>query len=174
MTNTELNEKLIQCLPDGLFIVNARGFIEFANPCAEEIFGYDDEEMLGMNVSALMQADIAASHDQKVHDYMQHPRMRAMGAGKRFSGLRKDGTVVPVSISLNPIDLDGENKVLALVRDKQEYEALERQLEQAQKNGRGGLAGGRDHPRFQQCTGRDHLPDLFDAQAAGRSAGYGA
>jgi len=50
-------------------------------------------------------------------DFNIHPKPRPMGQGLQLVGRRKDGTLVPVEISLSPVYRNEELMVTAIVRD---------------------------------------------------------
>src|SRR5690606_465318 len=56
-------------------------------------------------------------HPQHRHEFTQHPVSRQIGIGKDVFALRKDGTEVPVEISLSSYHDNNELFVIAFVTD---------------------------------------------------------
>jgi anti-anti-sigma factor len=108
--------KLIDALPDGVVLADGDGVLVLANRQMEEMFGYQQGELSGHPIAALIPADLRAAHHRHLANYVQAPEARPMGAGARLVGLRKDGTTFPVEISLSPIPTTGR-LTLAVVRD---------------------------------------------------------
>ncbi|MFI5105564.1 MAG: ATP-binding protein, partial [Terriglobales bacterium] len=72
------------------------------------------------------------AHLQHRAGYVQHPVTRPMGAGLRLKAQRKDGTQLPVEISLSP-NRSGELQVIAIVRDVTERVKAEEMLRQSEE-----------------------------------------
>lgn len=87
--------------PDARFSIGEDGTILSFNPAAECLFGYTASEIIGDNISRLLPAASASSGDgpalNKLHTA---PRVRG-GIGVEVSGLRKDGTSVPLALILS-------------------------------------------------------------------------
>jgi PAS domain S-box-containing protein len=103
--------------PDALVIVNQTGQIMLVNDQAETLFGYRRSELVGQPLEMLLPQRFYAVHILHRERYATSPRTRPMGAGLELYGLRKDGTEVPVDISLSPLLVDGELSVLGAIRD---------------------------------------------------------
>lgn len=124
-------EILFASINEGVIIVSKDGSILLANPRANELFGYEGEELEGKKVEDLVPMASRANHSQSRSDFHHSPRKRSMGAGMNLKALRKDGSEFYVEISLNHFNLDGEVFVAALITDvtkRVEQEVLIREL----------------------------------------------
>ncbi|HET8843801.1 MAG TPA: PAS domain S-box protein, partial [Ktedonobacteraceae bacterium] len=111
--------------PDALVIVNQAGQIMLVNDQIETLFGYQRAEFVGQPLEMLLPQRFHTAHVLHRERYTTSPRTRPMGAGLELYGLRKDGTEVPVDISLSPILIDGELYVLGAIRDITERRRLQ-------------------------------------------------
>lgn len=117
--------KLLEAAPDAILEIDPRGRIVLLNEAAERIFGYTRDELLGLNVEALVPAAMRSRHSEHRAAYAEHPKTRAMGSGLELEAQRKDGTLFPVEISLSPNWTDGSLHVIASVRDITERKEVE-------------------------------------------------
>ena len=124
---------LVDAAPDGLVMVDDQGLILLVNRQAEEIFGYDRGELLGLPVETLIPPDLRSVHTAHRTRYRADPRVRAMGTGLDLRGYRKDGTEFPLEISLSPLRTGGQLRVIAAVRDVSERKAAEARAREIQE-----------------------------------------
>ena len=109
---------LLSSAADALIIVDRDGRIVLANPPAERLFGYSNQEMIGQALEILMPDRFRAAHVAERVDYFSQLRARPMGVGMELRGQRKDGTEIPVEISLSPLETDrGLKLVMATIHD---------------------------------------------------------
>lgn len=116
----DLNKRLSTLLndaPDGVIVAGADGRITSVNIQAELLFGYDRADLLGQKVEMLLPKPLRERHVGFRSDFATAPRKRSMGAGLDLFGLHKDGTEIPVLVSLSPVDTDDGSQVIAAVRD---------------------------------------------------------
>ncbi|EMP56284.1 PAS domain S-box/diguanylate cyclase (GGDEF) domain-containing protein [Marinobacter santoriniensis NKSG1] len=118
----------IESLPDAIVIVNQEHRIVLVNTVAAGMFGHTADALNGSDLTLLIPVSNRSSHSQSVEGYFRAPHSRPMGVEKRFSGLRADGTEVPVDIMINTIVLDGAKAAMAVVRDVSYQRALEERL----------------------------------------------
>jgi len=116
---------LLDVSPDALVLADAAGHIVLVNSQAEALFGYPCSELKGLRLEVLLPERFHAAHVLHRQRYAAAPRTRPMGAGLELYGRRKDGTEVPVDISLSPLMLGGALHVLAAIRDITEHRRLE-------------------------------------------------
>jgi two-component system sensor kinase FixL len=103
--------------PSGLILVDHAGRIVLVNSHAEELFGYQREELVGKLVDILVPERFAGQHPAHRAKFLTAPTARAMGAGRELFARRKDGSEFPVEIGLNPIQTVEGIVVLAAVVD---------------------------------------------------------
>lgn len=113
-------QSLVELAPDAMVVVNASGTIVLVNEQTETLTGYRRDELIGLPVDALVPDDLRFLHASERGRYLQAPRRRPMGAGRDLYLRRRDGTRLPVDVSLSPIDSEGQHTVVAAVRDVSE------------------------------------------------------
>lgn len=115
---------LCETIPDAIVVVDAEGQITYTNARVSDLFGYQPEELLEEPVEILVPTDLRDDHVAHRAAYMDDPQTRPMGVGLSLTGQRKDGSTFPVEISLSPVEMDGRDAVIAVVRDTSERESL--------------------------------------------------
>ena len=122
-------EAVVAASPDAIVGVNVGGAIVMTNPAVEKPFGYAPRELLGQPVELLLPEALGPAHVAHRRDYAAHPRTRAMGAGLRLSGRRRDGSEIAVDVGLAPV-MTGEGALfVAFIRDASGQRRAESRLE---------------------------------------------
>jgi len=124
----------VESSDDAIITESLDGVITSWNKGAEQIYGYLAEEILGKNASILEPAHLNGDMKQLTEKIKRKEKIQR----HRTLGLKKDGTIINVSITLSPIfDASGEPvAVSAIARDVSERiraeEALAK-IEEARK-----------------------------------------
>lgn len=123
---------VVEANANGLLVVDDKGRIEMANPALERMFGYERGELLGQSMEVLLPESERSSHEGKRAGYMRAPEARPMGAGRDLHGLRKDGSVLPIEISLSSFMENGRRYVDAVVADISARKQIEERLQRSE------------------------------------------
>ena len=118
--------ELIDAAPDGVIVADQEGRVVLVNAEAERMFGYARDELIGQPIDVLVPVRSRSQHGHHVAGYAGAPRLRSMGIGMELTGRHKDGSEIPVEISLSPIRTARGLLVTAGIRDVTERRRLER------------------------------------------------
>jgi two-component system sensor kinase FixL len=121
---------------DGIVVIDARGLIEAFNPAAERLFGYSERDVVGQNVKMLMPQPYRDEHDGYLARYRQTGEARIIGIGREVQGLRRDGTIFPVHLSVGEMSVDGETKYTGILHDLSARVALDARLRASEERWR--------------------------------------
>jgi two-component system sensor histidine kinase/response regulator len=128
LTATQL---VIESVPNGILVVDAKGFITLTNAQIEKMFGFRREELVGQPVEILLPASMREGHQRQLSTFFAHPQARSLDGRKGMVAVRKDGSEFPVEIGLNPIRSNGEISVLCSIVDITERKRAESKILEA-------------------------------------------
>lgn len=124
----ELAVKALEAAPDATIIIDAEGVIRFANRQVTAMFGSAREDLIGLHIEQLLPERFRGRHISHRQAFFENLRTRPMGAGLDLFALRKDGTEVPVEISLSPLEDADRMLVAASIRDVTQRKRVESEL----------------------------------------------
>lgn len=122
---------LLQAAPDGILLVDRDGRIMLANEACARIFGYGADELVGQLIEIVVPEYIRSRHATLRDGFFSSPHTRPMGAGLDLVAARKDGSTIPVEISLSPFDFAERSGAIAVVRDVTEQRRLTTELKRS-------------------------------------------
>jgi PAS domain S-box-containing protein len=120
--------ELLEAAPDAILEVDREGKVVLLNAAAERMFGYPREELLGSPLDLLVPQASRGTHSQHRQQFWDRPTTRPMGQGLVLHAQRKDGTLLPVEISLSPVAFEDDFRVTAIIRDVTERRANEEKI----------------------------------------------
>ncbi len=115
---------LFERSPDALLVETTDGLVVDANPAAYRLFGAD---LVGRRVGELIAGE-RRQVDPESEAFRRDGITNHVGIGRRL-----DGSTFPEEVDLHPLEIDGEPRILAIVRDMTERTRLQGELIQAQK-----------------------------------------
>ncbi len=102
----------------GILVINRQGTITLANDFLLTQFGYSDaSELIGRKMEILIPGRYHHQHVVDRAHYMEHPVTRPMGMGRDLFGVKKDGTEMPLEISLSSYKTNEDIFSIAFISD---------------------------------------------------------
>jgi PAS domain S-box-containing protein len=135
-----------ETMVDGLIVIDSAGIIRYVNPACERLFEYDDGALLGRNVSSLMPSPFAEAHDGYLARHRDQRVKGIVGIGRELKGLKSDGTVFHMYLSVGEAVIGGETRFIGIIYDLTEKKRAEDLILHHQKlDAIGQLSGGIAH-----------------------------
>jgi len=119
---------ILESSVDGIITIDESGLIQSFNKAAQNIFGYSEDEILGRNIKMLMPLPFSESHDIYMNNYLETGKKNIIGKGRELQGLKKDGTVFPMDLSVGEARWNGNRIFTGVVRDISERKELEKKI----------------------------------------------
>ena len=120
---------LLEAAPDAVLVVDAAGLVVRVNAQLEALLGYGREELVGRSVERLVPAAERLHHARWRERYNGAPTRRRMGGhALEVKAVRRDGTEVPVEITLAQVRLGDTCLTIAVLRDLSDRRKLEEHL----------------------------------------------
>ena len=124
---------LFENATEGIILTSSHGIISLVNPAAEKMFGYEASELVGSSIEVLIPDHLRPRHKSMRSEFYKEPSNRVMGHGRDLHGKRKDGTDLPVEVSLSFYRREGELFVIAFIVDITERKKIEENIRSQQK-----------------------------------------
>src|SRR5689334_1205422 len=124
---------LFENATEGIVLTNRAGKIVLVNPAAQKMFGYNEEELIQHPIEVLIPQRYQSHHKGLREDFYHHPQNREMGHGRDLFAKRKDGSDMPVEVSLSHYRKDDELFVIAFIIDITERKKIENNIRMQQQ-----------------------------------------
>jgi len=122
-------QALFQYASMGILVADGKGAIVMANNFLLRQFGYYDPlELKGEKIEMLIPSRYHSRHVVHRGEYDANPRPRSMGLGFDLFGLKKDGTEIPVEISLSNFISNDEHYTIAFISDISKRKEIEKSV----------------------------------------------
>lgn len=107
-----------ESLPIGVLVVDGKRRIRMFNRTLSNMLGYTETELEGQPIHVLVGEDMEEKHEQLMKAHMSDPRKnRLMAAGRPVKAKKKSGQEIPVEISIEVQDFEGEKHAFASIVD---------------------------------------------------------
>jgi two-component system sensor kinase FixL len=127
-------EAVMNAAVDAIIIIDGKGGILRFNRAAQEMFGYAADTVRGQNVKILMPHGTRKNHDAYLKNYVKGGQAGIIGTGREEVGLRQNGTLFPLLLSVGEIEQDkGGRQFVGIIRDLSEQKAAQEQVHQLEE-----------------------------------------
>lgn len=125
--------------PYGLLLVDRRGKIILSNKEVERIFGYAHQELLDRPFETLIAARYWSPHEVFGKESLKLPTISLMSAGGNLLGIHRNGSEIPIEVSLNPVNTEDGFFVVVSVIDIQQSKRAEQLFRSAVESSPSGM-----------------------------------
>ena len=147
---------------DAIITADSGSMIVKWNTGAERIFGYTAAEVIGQSLTRLMPESFRDLHSKGIARVSAGGEPRVIGKPVEVFGLRKDGSVFPLELSLASWQVPQGHFFTGVMRDITERKQVERQLEDYRTD---------LEAKVQERTSElEHARDAADAASRAKSA----
>ncbi len=141
---------LLDTASQAILAVDVHGTIVLANRMVGEMFGYAPNELLGQKHEILVPDNLMERHLLHRESFHANPVPRVMGADLNLMGLRKDGSVFPIEVTVSGVNTKQGLIAVRFVSDitaRKQAETALRESEQSLRALAGSLISAQEEER---------------------------
>lgn len=140
---------MVEASSYAMLLVDPKGSILFANNQTQTLFGYNSGELTGKLVETLIPEGFGSGYPPHSGNDRISPQARSISETRSLFAQRKDRSVFPVEISLNPIKTaQGNTLIVASVVDITERKLAEKVMRDSEERFRLTIDSIKDHAIF--------------------------
>ncbi len=134
LLESELRYRLLwESSPDAVLLMDSDSKILFGNPAVETVFGYHQDEVVGQLLGKLLPEELRSNDARGIENYLRTGDKANMPHVVETVGRRKDGREIVIEISFSHMEMHGERRHVAFVRDITARKKTERALRENQE-----------------------------------------
>lgn len=116
-----LYKEFIDAAADAIIVIDQAGIIRHFSHSAQQLFGYDSVEVLGLNVSTLMPDPHSKNHDDYLSNYLATGQAKIIGQGRDVYGVKKDKSLFPMHLSVGTTVIKDQRYFVGICHDLSVY-----------------------------------------------------
>jgi PAS domain S-box-containing protein len=121
---------VVESALDGIVAMNHEGIIVAFNPAAERIFGYGAADVIGRPLAdVIVPPALRDAHRRGLARYLARGEGPVIGRRVELEGLRADGAIIPVELSISRMPGDGPPMFTGFLRDITERKHAEEKVQ---------------------------------------------
>lgn len=113
---------ILDTMVDAMIIIDEQGIIDFVNPAAVKLFGYQPSEMKGQNITMLMPSPHDEQHDGYLEAYRLTGERKIIGIARKISARHKNGSIFPIRLAVSEIHIGKKRLLIGQIHDLTERE----------------------------------------------------
>ncbi|WP_020182497.1 PAS domain S-box protein [Methylotenera sp. 1P/1] len=115
---------ILETAVDGIITIDMNGRVLSFNHAAEQLFGWQSEEMLGKDTTILMPKAYSVRHNHFLKNFGKNGQAKILGVGREVTGVRKDGSTFPMRLAIGKADIPSETVIVGFITDLTQRNAM--------------------------------------------------
>ena len=124
---------VLDTVGEGIITIDSNSTIVMVNQEVQNIWGYQQEELIGKKLHILMPEKYRGLHSAGMKRYLKTGVQKVLGKRLELGGLKKDGTTFPLEISIAETKIGERLLFTAAVRDFTERKRAEEELHESEE-----------------------------------------
>eukprot|EP01125_Pyxidicula_operculata_P003460 TRINITY_DN1434_c0_g1_i2.p1 TRINITY_DN1434_c0_g1~~TRINITY_DN1434_c0_g1_i2.p1 ORF type:complete len:796 (+),score=177.17 TRINITY_DN1434_c0_g1_i2:23-2410(+) len=112
-------------------VINEQAVIEYANPAAIDLTGYEPSQLIGKNVSVLMNKSIGQHHDSYIQNYVKKGEAKIIGIGRYVPLKHQSGAEITCFLTVTEHTATGRRLFVGTLVEGNENESDSKSLSEA-------------------------------------------
>jgi two-component system sensor kinase FixL len=125
---------VIESAPDAVIVIDSENTIQLWNPKAEEIFGWKEEEVKGMQLSEIIfPASFREKHYNEMKRYLATQKSSIINKTIELTAIHKNRNEFYISLTLSHAVQEGKDIFISFIRDITQQKKIALELENKRK-----------------------------------------
>ena len=126
-----LHRSVVLSALDGIVVMDDNGITLEFNPAAQAMFGYSAAEAIGRKVGELIvPPELRIAHANGMERYLKDGVAHVIGRRVEIDGMRRDGTLIPVELTITDMKSGSRRLFISHMRDLTEQRLKSRELDE--------------------------------------------
>ena len=126
--NLALTNAIFRASDDAMVILHKNGDLHSVNRAAMEMFGYNEPELKGKNISDLLASPHNVNPQRYIQSFFPKAGHGVSGKLQQLHAIKKDGTVFPIELAVGEVQNEGEHFFTGIIRDITLRRTLEKEI----------------------------------------------
>jgi PAS domain S-box-containing protein len=108
---------ILEATHDSVIVANKEGNIIFWNSASTKIFGYTKKEAIGRPLTIIMPKEMHEPHNTGMKSFVRTGKKKIIGQTLSLDAKKKNGSTVPIELSLSDFTYNDEFAFFGIIRD---------------------------------------------------------
>ena len=127
------SKAILQTMMDGLVHIDQKGIILAVNGSVTKMFGYEEQELIGKNVSMLMPEPHRSAHDGYLLNRHSSETSPLIGRRVELPALHRNGNIFSIDLSVNELFDKNGTSYIGVLRDISDAKKIHRELQESEQ-----------------------------------------
>jgi len=124
---------VVDHMVDCVITIDENSIVRSANQVVQKIFGYQVEELVGQNISMLMDPSQRAEHDRHLQQFRHTGMPHVIGIERQVMGRHRNGETILLTIAISEYRVRGQRYFTGILRDIREHVHIIEDLQRARR-----------------------------------------